>query len=390
MKRFIQFVTYNNAVPIVLGVLFLSSGLVFAANEEAREFVANSFFEAQEAVISIDNTYIASKNLDAYSPKVAIQNVTEDSEFYYVEYTFTTIGLEDSVWQDVAESRVMQVAKTALGEYTDLGVYVTEQLKQIVARELTYLREVQSIERQQVSSKVVATAYSGLVGQFINSTTQELPGYTPQVSEPTTDNPDPVAVAKAEKSDVVTPPPPRASSNSGEEDQPSGLVVTPLGANPARIPLGASYNDLGVVVTTQEGVTLDLSVQMKVNGEDVSSVSIDTTEVKDWSVLYSVSDQQRGSGSVERVVIVFDPNATEEPEVDTATSTEDASNDSATSTTATSTSPVEENSENQSTSGSEESEEVPVTPGESEAAAESSATTTEAVESTTSTSTPEE
>ena len=75
----------------------------------------------------------------------------------------------------------MTVAKGAIVG-RDLGLYVTEQLKQVIDHEIAYLTEVQDIERKQVSQKVVAVAYSGLVGAFLDDRTEVLPGYTPVVS----------------------------------------------------------------------------------------------------------------------------------------------------------------------------------------------------------------
>ena len=345
MRRIVHFLSYHNAVPITLGILFLSSGLVFAANEEARQFVSDSVYQAEQRVVSIDNSYIANKDLESFSPLVHIKNVTEDDDMYYVEYVFTTVALVDAVWQDVSQTRVMEVRKTALGEYTDLGVYVTEQLKQLVDREIAYLKEVQEIERRQLSSKVVATAYSGLVGQFIDERTEELPGYTPQVVEPEPEeNPDPVAVARADKSDVpeITP---RASGNAtsnndGEEEDNAtpqsddgAPVLQLLGANPARIPLKGTYSDLGVVVTSQEGSTLNLSVRLSLNGVDVNSISIDTSTTSEWTIGYAATDQEDRTGYAVRKVVVYDPYAVEEEE-DTeenntqATTTDGSTNES--------------------------------------------------------------
>lgn len=338
-----RFFLYNNAVPIALGVLFLSSGIVFAANEEARQFVSDSVYQAEQRVVSVDNSYIANKNLDLYSPKVSINSVTEDEDSYYISYTFTTIALDNYVWQDVAQQRTMQVAKTALGDYTDLGVYVTEQLKQVVARELQHLHEVQAIERKQVTSKVVATAYSGLVGQFIDDSTEQLPGYVPQVYAPQTEEVDPVAVARAKKDDAVPFDFEAAqqqglqNSNvntpSGSSGNNGGPVISILGANPARIPIGSKYSDLGIFTTTPEGVTLDLSVNLWLNGKEVKQIDIDTSTVADWSVGYSVTYNEKTTNA-ERVVIVYDPNAPveEETAATTATTTEEVTEEVSTST----------------------------------------------------------
>ncbi len=376
----VKFIAYNNTVPIVLGILFLSSGLVFAANDEVREFVVDSVYQAEQSLVSVDNSYIANKNLDVYSPKVNISNVTEDDDFYYVTYIFTTISLEDDVWQDVAQEKVMQVSKNALGKYVDLGVYVTEQLKQLVEREIAYLQEVQGIEKKLVTNKVVATAYSGLVGQLIDDSTEELPGYTPQVFEPVVEEVDPIAVAKAQKSDAIPFDFEAAaannsnSNNNGNTDATvgnSGPVITVLGANPARIPLGSSYSDLGAVTLSQDGVTLGLSVTLYVNSEEVSSVNIDTSTVADWSVGYSATDQDGNEGFAERVVIVYDPNAVEETPAETSTTTA--------TTTATTTQEQTTPDDTTATSTEETSTETQATSTQSQATdtTTSSATSTE-------------
>ena len=313
-----KFLIYNNTTPLVLGVVFLSSSLAFAASEDVREFVTDTVYTSEQAVVSIDNSYIAHKNLDTYSPRVAITSVTEDSERFYVTYTFITIALSDAVWQDVQEERVMEVPKTALGDYADLGVYVTEQLKQLVATERAYLREVQSIEKQNITSKVVATAYSGLVGQFIDEDTETLPGYTPRVRAPQNTDVDPVAVAtQAQNNDGTA----SVRVSEADDDTSRAPVITILGSNPARVAVGSQYSDLGVVVTSHDGVTLDLSIETTLNSEVVDYVNIDTDSAADWAVGYTVTDRDGVSAFAERVVIVYDSFVVADEETETATTT---------------------------------------------------------------------
>src|SRR3989344_8274492 len=191
-----NFLAYNNALPIALGIAFLGAGGVFAAtNPEA-------IYSEQQQVLSIDNSFIATKDLASYTPRAQILGVTEDSDNYFVSYKFYTIDLKDYVWQEVAKDEEMKVSKPDLGPYRDLGLYVTEQLKQIVDREGMRLKETQEIEQKNVTHKVVATAYGGLVGKFLDSTTEELPGYTPVVTPPV---PPPLAeVAQQTISPTVT------------------------------------------------------------------------------------------------------------------------------------------------------------------------------------------
>src|SRR3989344_4510311 len=157
MSRLLHFLRYDNAVPIALGILFLGATGVFAATDP------EAIYSAQEHVLSVDNTYLARKDLAAWTPRAEITGVTEDAENYYVAYRFTTIDNHDYVWQDVVKDETMTVSKADLGQYRDLGIYVTEQLRQKIGREFERLRETQAREKKNVTEKMVATAYSGLI-----------------------------------------------------------------------------------------------------------------------------------------------------------------------------------------------------------------------------------
>ncbi len=181
LQKIIQFVKYNNAFSIGFALVFLSFGTALAASPEIRQEVVNAVVSKQETVKSVDNTYIANIDLDFFTPKVQITDVTEDEDFYYVGYTLHTIDIADYVWQPKEKTEVMKVAKNDLGK-NDLGLYVTQQLKDVVDRQLSYLKEVQIIEKNNgVTGKVVATVYSGLVGKFLNSKEEKIPGYVPVI-----------------------------------------------------------------------------------------------------------------------------------------------------------------------------------------------------------------
>jgi len=172
-----HFLEYHNAVPIALGVLFLGSGAAFAATNP------DAIYSTQQQVLSVDNTYIANKDLSTFMPRIMITAVTEDDANYYVAYTFSTIDVKDYVWRDLDKSQTMKVAKSALGP-RDLGLYVSEQLGQLLDHEMDRLEESQATERRKISLKTVANAYGGLVGKFLDSSTETLPGYTPVVVAP--------------------------------------------------------------------------------------------------------------------------------------------------------------------------------------------------------------
>ncbi len=326
----IHFLKYHNAVPIIMGALFLSFGGALAASPEVRDAI----YDETATVESIDNTYIANKDLASFTPTVRITGVTEDEEQYYVTYTLTTIDVIDYVWKDTTKDRTMTVAKAAIAG-RDLGLYVTEQLRQVIDREISYLGEVQEIERQQVSQKTVATAYSGLIGAFLDETTEVLPGYVPVVVPPTPPSGQEGAPSSTGSSGEVagdstsTQTPSSGSTTTGAGSDQTPPTIQLLGNNPARILVGNSYSDMGAVVT--DNVNSNLGYSIMIDGRAVTEVSIDTREEATYVIRYTATDQAGNSAYAERILEVYlDPSlprrqaGTETPEpapTDTGTST---------------------------------------------------------------------
>jgi hypothetical protein len=285
---FLKFLSYNNAVPIAISIMLMGGASAFAATNP------DAIYSAEEQVVSIDNSYIANKDLASYSPRVEITGVTEDEEYYYVAYNFYTIDLQDGVWRDVTKAELMNVSKADLGQYRDLGLYVTEQLKQKTERELAYLTEVQGIEKKNVSHKVVSTKYGGLVGKLLDTKTEELPGYTPVITPP----PAPVLTTTQSSSSQAQ------QGQSGSPGNPS-LTIQVLGNNPAQIAQRTSYADLGVVASDDHGS--NLRIETYLDGEKVSQIQIDTTATSTYAVKYIALDPAGNSVSAERTIIVYDP-----------------------------------------------------------------------------------
>ncbi len=311
----LRFIKYNNALPIAISFLLLSFSGVLAASPEVQD----AMYSETDRVVSVDNTYIANKDLASYTPRVQITGVTEDDSHYFVHYHFMTIGVVNAIWQDTGKDEVMKVDKRDIvGK--DLGLYVTEQLRQTIDRELSILREVQEIERQNVTAKVVATEYSGLIGKFLDDKTEELPGYIPVVEEQSPAGEkwvDPNITAGGSSGTVP------GSTTSGDSIPPTLQI---LGNNPARILKGSTYADLGVVVT--DNVNFNLGYKTYVNGTPATEVQVLTTTPGTWIVKYEATDGAGNMAWIERVVEVYDPYA---PSPQTAT-TSDSSKEIASST----------------------------------------------------------
>jgi len=320
----LHFLSYHNAVPIAVSVVLLGAGASFAATNP------ETIYSESQTVLSIDNTYIVNIDLGAYSPRAQIVTVTEDIDTYYIEYVLYTIDLDDAVWKDVTRGQVMKVSKEALGPYRDLGVYVTGQLKENIEQEIRRLAETQEIEKRNISQKIVATEYGGLIGKMLDTTTETLPGYTPVVVRP----PEPQVAASGEAAGGGAP----ASETQSQEtpsaptpqSDPGAPTIQVLGNNPARIPLGSTYADLGAAITGPTPQDQALGIHVFVNGVETQTPSIDTATVGEMVIRYEATNAAGQRGVADRVVVVYNPNAPA------------ASSESAPATTAASTTPVTE------------------------------------------------
>ncbi|MDP1721597.1 MAG: hypothetical protein Q8L37_00140 [Candidatus Gottesmanbacteria bacterium] len=177
MKSLVHFITYNNAVPIALGVLFLGAGGALAASPEVRHAV----YATKEIIRAVDNTQLLAANIDSYRFNVKVNSVTEDDTNYYVDYSYTTLAVSDGVWRDFPKSNHMKISKRSMTG-RDLGLFVAEQIGQVISQEMADLKQVQYAEKTKgVTPKVVAVEYSGLVGRMFDTKEMTFPGYVPVV-----------------------------------------------------------------------------------------------------------------------------------------------------------------------------------------------------------------
>ena len=170
-----DFIKYNNAVPIVFGLLFLLTTGTFAASPAVRDAV----YAEEEAVRSVDNSYLLSTDLEDYDFSMRVTAIEEDEEWIYVAYDFDTIALVDAAWQDATEERVLRVSK-ALLRGGDLKAYVESELSQVRDFELSQLVQAKAREEGNgLTQKTVATVYKGIVGDLIKPSEETAPFYQP-------------------------------------------------------------------------------------------------------------------------------------------------------------------------------------------------------------------
>ncbi|MBT9171430.1 MAG: hypothetical protein DDT18_01806 [Actinobacteria bacterium] len=171
------FIKYHNAFAIGVSLIFVFTVGAFAASPDFRE----NFISSQETVRSVDNSYVLTADLDNFSFGLKITGITEDPKNYYITYTYKTIAIQDYVWQEVEKENTLTVSKPVLGD-RDLGLYVAEELGEVIDYELSYLKEVQQIEKEKgLTQKIVATQYAGLIGRFLNPKEKVFEGYQPVV-----------------------------------------------------------------------------------------------------------------------------------------------------------------------------------------------------------------
>lgn len=174
-----HFLKYNNTVPIVLGMLFLSTTATMAASPAVRD----SVYSSESTIQSADNSYLLATNLEKYDFAVKITKIEEDAEYYYLSYELETIDVVDGVWQDIVRENILRVSKALLGK-GDLEDYARSELAQVRASELYNLQLAQKNEEKiGKANKVVTTTYKGIVGKFMEPTEEVALQYQSEIAK---------------------------------------------------------------------------------------------------------------------------------------------------------------------------------------------------------------
>lgn len=166
MKVILDFLKYNNAVPIILAVMILGTGAAFAANPELRGSVFPSATTGKPLPPKpTDTTTLEAKNLEDFDLDVRIDSITEDGATYFVSYSYTTLEVQGGAWKELRKGAKMEIPKALLGK-RDLKTYLVEQIGQVIDRELAYLSEAQvTLVAGQAKN---ASKYAALVGEEID------------------------------------------------------------------------------------------------------------------------------------------------------------------------------------------------------------------------------
>ena len=319
-QKLTHFIKYHNALPIALSLILLSSGAVFAASPEVQEAILSKTTTTR----SVDNSFIISTDLETRDTQLKIVSIKEDDDSYFVSYTYNTISIDNYVWKEFNTSDTLTVSKKLLNN-RDLGLYVAEEISEVVSREDEFLKEVQAIETNKgVTVKVVTTEYSGLIGRLLKPEEEIFEGYVPLIpDEPkavrATTTTTTVVVASSSRDEIrqivqdvineliadgslVASSSSTTTSSGGTSTDTLPPTITILGNNPAETAIGSSYIDLGATVT--DHVSNNIGIEFELNGIVVSSIHIDTSANATFTLRYSATDQAGNTGTAERIIIV--------------------------------------------------------------------------------------
>ncbi len=177
-NKALDFAKYHNGFVIGLILVFSGGAAIFAADPGAREAVLGKEIVSQTGV---DNSAILAADLDDFDFEIKINEVAEDENSYYVDYSFRTLEIQDNIWQAAQRRSSMTIDKLSLAG-KDLGLYVQEQLVQVAQNEQNYLKQVQAAETKKGPTQIARAAeYTGLIGLVLDAKNAILPGYDPVV-----------------------------------------------------------------------------------------------------------------------------------------------------------------------------------------------------------------
>ena len=167
MRSIIDFIKYNNAFPVILAVVLLGTGAAFAASPKLREAVLSvdtAVMQPFSPPPIADTSVLSKENFSSYDISVRIDMLKETTDAFAVKYSYNTYDIVEGVWQETRKTRHMDVSKALLGK-RKLTDYLSEQIGQVVQRELAYLDEVQRMASGENTKKQRISKYAGLVGK---------------------------------------------------------------------------------------------------------------------------------------------------------------------------------------------------------------------------------
>jgi hypothetical protein len=171
--KFLHFVKYNNLTILILAVILIAGGGVFAATEPGQAVIGKETTRVEGK----DNTLLLAADLGTMNFDFKIEKIEQDVEYYYVTYTFLDLTEIDRAWQYQLTEKTRKVTKKIR---QDLGEYLAEEFHQI------YLARVKELKEEQAEAAAVGeqkreevTEYTGLIGKTLDLAAAVFSGYEP-------------------------------------------------------------------------------------------------------------------------------------------------------------------------------------------------------------------
>ncbi len=176
-KKILHFIKYNNAMVLVIVLIFLLASGVFAQTEPGQKFIG----QKQTAISGIDNIALIEADLDNFDMDFKIANIEEDGKYYYVTYTFLDLIKKNKAWQYVMQEKTRKISKKIK---IDLGKFIAEELTEQYQTKIKNLQRAQDLAKkigEQKRTKI--TFYNGLIGQTLSLASKAFPDYEPIVKK---------------------------------------------------------------------------------------------------------------------------------------------------------------------------------------------------------------
>lgn len=172
-RKILHFIKYNNLTILILLAIFVLGTGVFAQTETGQEIIGKKQTEIQ----GLDKTLLLEADLETLDMDFRIEKIEEDSEYYYVTYTFVDLVRKTSAWQYQIQEKVKKVSKKLK---KDLGLFLAEELKEEYEARIMDLETAKKRVRGEANEeRVEVTKYSGLIGQTLDIAGKIFPGYEP-------------------------------------------------------------------------------------------------------------------------------------------------------------------------------------------------------------------
>ena len=176
IKKVISFIKYNNATILILAIIFVVGGSVFAS-ETGREAIGGSTTHIE----GIDNAALLSIDLDSFDMDFMIESIEEDDKYYYVTYSYMDLESVDNVWQYIFKEKVRKISKKSK---VDLVSYMAKELSEESYGKIKKLKESKGkAENKGVQNKKKVTKYSGIIGKALALGEKVIPGFEAEEEE---------------------------------------------------------------------------------------------------------------------------------------------------------------------------------------------------------------